>query len=188
MAILRLQRDGQFVSEQTLNKELMTIGRSDNCDLPVDNPGVSRIHCQIKFIKKTNTYLIHDNGSSNGTFVNGVQIPGFQELKNGDTINLGKFAVVFDQHQPATATATATATAAATADAPKDDVSLTVTSDHPPIKNVYEPIVENETGTATAYDPHLIVSQDETLIKQAIQWIAMGAAITFVIAGVLFFF
>jgi len=178
MAILRLQRDGQFVSEQTLNKELITIGRSDNCDLPVDNPGVSRIHCQIKFIKKTNTYLIHDNGSSNGTFVNGKQIPGFQELKNGDTINLGKFAVVFDQHQ----------TAAAAVIAPKDDLSLTITSDHPPIKIISEPIVENETGTATAYDPHLVVSQDETLIKQAFQWVAMGAAITFVIAGVLFFF
>jgi pSer/pThr/pTyr-binding forkhead associated (FHA) protein len=185
MAILRLQRDGQFVSEQTLNKELMTIGRSDNCDLPVDNPGVSRIHCQIKFIKKTNTYLIHDNGSSNGTFVNGVQIPGFQELKNGDTVNLGKFAVVFDQHHPAPAIATATATATAS----KDDASLTITSDHPPIKNVSEPVEENEheTGTFT-YNPHLISSQDETLIKQAFQWIAMGAAITFVIAGVLFFF
>ena len=78
MATLKLQLDGQLIKESPLNKELTTIGRSENCDLPVDNPGVSRIHCQIKYIKKTNAYLIHDNGSNNGTFVNGAQIPGFQ--------------------------------------------------------------------------------------------------------------
>jgi pSer/pThr/pTyr-binding forkhead associated (FHA) protein len=175
MAILRLQRDGQFISEQTLSKELTTIGRSENSDLPVDNPGVSRIHCQIKFVKKTDTYLIHDNGSSNGTFVNGEQIPGFQELQNGDVINLGKFAVVFDQHQVTPATA------------PKKEESVTITSDRPPILNINAPDVENETGTATAYDPHLVVvSQDEVIVKQAVQWIAMGAAATLAIAGALF--
>lgn len=176
MAILRLQRDGQFISEQRLDKELTTIGRSENSDLPVDNPGVSRIHCQIKFIKKTNTYLIHDNGSSNGTFVNGEQIPGFQELKNGDMINLGKFAVVFDEHemQPLASK--------------KQEESVTITSDLPPIRNINTANLDNETGTATAYDPHLVVSQDEVIVKQAIQWIVMGAAVTLLIAGAIFLF
>lgn len=174
MAILRLQRDGQCISEQTLSKELTTIGRSENSDLPVDNPGVSRIHCQIKFITKTNTYLIHDNGSSNGTFVNGEQIPGFQELQNGDIINLGKYAVVFEQHQATPATA-----------ATKEE-SAAITSDLPPIQNTNLPDVENVTGTATAYDPYLMVSQDELIVKQAVQWIVMGAVATLAIAGTLF--
>ena len=104
MATLKLQLDGQLIKESPLNKELTTIGRSENCDLPVDNPGVSRIHCQIKYIKKTNAYLIHDNGSSNGTFVNGAQIPGFQELQNGDLINLGKYSVLFERLEKQIAT------------------------------------------------------------------------------------
>ena len=174
MATLKLQLDGQFIKEMPLSKELTTIGRSDACDLPVDNPGVSRIHCQIKLVKRTNTYLIHDNGSSNGTFVNGEQIPGFQELKNGDLINLGKYAVLFDHHEPKTAAAKT------------EDQSITITKDHVPLEPLSGPELENPTGTATAYDPNFVVSQDEVLVKQAIQWMSLGAGVTLLIAIVVF--
>ncbi len=174
MATLKLQLEGQFIKEMPLSKELTTIGRSDACDLPVDNPGVSRIHCQIKLVKKTNTYLIHDNGSSNGTFVNGEQIPGFQELKNGDLINLGKYAVLFDHHESKTAAVKT------------EDQSITITKDHVPLEPLSGPESENSTGTATAYDPNFVVSQDEVLVKQAIQWMSLGAGVTLLIAIVVF--
>ena len=170
MATLKLQLEGQFIKETPLSKDLTTIGRSDTCDLPVDNPGVSRIHCQIKYIKKTNTYLIHDNGSSNGTFVNGEQIPGFQELKNGDLINLGKYAVLFDQHEIET-------------ERPKQpEQSITITKDHVPLEPIPTGEIDNPTGTATAYDPNFVMSQDEVLVKQAVQWISIGAGATLLIA------
>lgn len=52
--------------------------------------GVSRIHATIKRID--NHAVIADQGSSNGTFVNGVRLKPQVEtpLKNGDLIALGK--------------------------------------------------------------------------------------------------
>jgi len=170
MATLKLQLEGQFIKETPLSKDLTTIGRSDTCDLPVDNPGVSRVHCQIKYIKKTNTFLIHDNGSSNGTFVNGEQIPGFQELKNGDLINLGKYTVLFEQHEIKT-------------ESPKQrEQSMTIRKDHVPLEPLAAAEIDKPTGTATAYDPNFVLSQDEALVKQAIQWISIGAGVTLLIA------
>ncbi len=52
--------------------------------------GVSRIHAVIKRIE--NRAIIIDQGSSNGTFVNGVRLSAQVEtpLQNGDMIALGK--------------------------------------------------------------------------------------------------
>ena len=50
---------------------------------------ISRIHCEIT--EASGRFTIRDNGSSHGTFVNGVQIQelGVQELCDGDQIELG---------------------------------------------------------------------------------------------------
>ena len=64
MGKLNLQKDGAMIRQINIRKALTTIGRSEKCDLPVDNPGVSRVHCQIQFDQKLRTYVLHDNGSS----------------------------------------------------------------------------------------------------------------------------
>lgn len=46
-----------------------------NVVIPAQTPGVSRNHCKITFNYKTNTFVIHDLGSSYGTFLaNGVRV------------------------------------------------------------------------------------------------------------------
>ncbi len=50
----------------------LVIGRGDDCDLVLDEPEMSRKHAMIE-INQSEIYL-RDLGSSNGTFVNGVQV------------------------------------------------------------------------------------------------------------------
>jgi len=55
-----------------LDKDQLTIGRSADSDIVLDNAGVSSHHAVIK--KQASGYVIADNDSSNGVFVNGKKI------------------------------------------------------------------------------------------------------------------
>ncbi|XP_050538428.1 E3 ubiquitin-protein ligase CHFR-like [Daktulosphaira vitifoliae] len=65
------------------------IGRSLACSLVIEEKAISRRHC---FINKCNgQYVISDNGTGNGTYINCVQIPNnqndYQVLNHGDVIS-----------------------------------------------------------------------------------------------------
>ena len=59
------------------------------------NLGVSRLHATIRIDPKKNKVFIIDQGSANGTFVNGYEIPSNSEvpLNHGDVLTLGKFSL-----------------------------------------------------------------------------------------------
>ena len=70
------------------------IGRHPDSNLLIkSDTKVSRRHATIK--RKDSHYFIEDNGSSNGTIVNGQKIGGRTELKVGDRIGIGKREFVF---------------------------------------------------------------------------------------------
>lgn len=70
------------------------VGRDPGNDLIIDNTGVSRHHLTIVY--EAGRYYARDCGSSNGLFVNGL--PAHREpLENGDSIQLGKFTVIFSE-------------------------------------------------------------------------------------------
>lgn len=73
-------------------KERISIGRTSENDIVLDNRGVSRKHAQIEFSDKG--ALLIDNDSLNGTFVNERKVAE-QFLKDKDTITIGKFDLVF---------------------------------------------------------------------------------------------
>lgn len=85
-----------------LNKAEHTIGRARDCDILVDNLGVSRHHCSI--VQDGSNWKLVDQGSNNGTFLNGEKV-NTQVLANGDRIILGKYSLVFDAHGEADAPA-----------------------------------------------------------------------------------
>ena len=68
------------------------VGRDASNDVVIDNPGVSRFHASITF--DGDRFVVNDAGSSNGIFVNG-QASERHRLEDGDTIQLGKFNVVY---------------------------------------------------------------------------------------------
>jgi pSer/pThr/pTyr-binding forkhead associated (FHA) protein len=80
-------------AEYTLEKAESKIGRSMDCDIVVDNLGVSRHHCSI--VKDGEGWALVDGGSNNGTFINGQKIHR-HVLKTNDKIVLGKHSLIFD--------------------------------------------------------------------------------------------
>lgn len=64
-----------------------SIGRASMCDIVINRQTVSRLHARV--VREGPRFLLHDAGSANGTFVNGVQLSGPHLLGHRDTISLG---------------------------------------------------------------------------------------------------
>src|SRR5581483_3012185 len=75
--------------------ESYTIGRARDRSLVLDDPLVSRRHVTIRAIE--DIHVLIDEGSSNGSYVNGVRIaPGAQViLREGDVIEVGGYKLSY---------------------------------------------------------------------------------------------
>lgn len=71
-----------------------TIGRSRDCDIVLDDAGVSRRHARI--VPSDGGWTIEDLGSTNGVLVNGRDLHGVQALHAGDRLELGSTEMVFE--------------------------------------------------------------------------------------------
>lgn len=78
-----------------LEANMLTIGRGLNNDIVLEDPRISRQHAQLRF--KSRRFLISDQGSTNGTYVNGNPVTTEQVLRNGDIVSLGGLELVFQQ-------------------------------------------------------------------------------------------
>jgi pSer/pThr/pTyr-binding forkhead associated (FHA) protein len=70
----------------------VTIGRTSEADVELDNPSISREHAVVEH-EKGRDYLT-DKGSTNGTWVNGKKISKRTQITDKDEIMVGKFAMV----------------------------------------------------------------------------------------------
>ena len=72
----------------------MTIGRSPDCNIVIDNKLASRLHASIQKIK--DVFFIKDENCTNGTFINGRRIPNdkYVKLNPGDRITVGSVNLV----------------------------------------------------------------------------------------------
>ena len=115
-----LRHDGQTV-----------IGRSDGCEIQLDDTSVSRRHFCVE--KLDNKYFLKDMGSSNGTFVNGNRTL-WQELSLGDQVYCGasqlKFVLLEDGK----------------------NVDFIAESEYPPTETQPEPEPEPDANTANMVD------------------------------------
>lgn len=73
-----------------LSPERIRVGRSQDSELWLSDDGVSRRHASLQ--REGNTYVVTDEGSSNGTFVGGVKVTR-HELRDGDVVQFGPAAV-----------------------------------------------------------------------------------------------
>jgi hypothetical protein len=71
-----------------------TVGRSRECDIVLDDAGISRRHAEIR--PCPDGWTIEDLGSTNGVLVNGRGIRGAQLLHPGDRVELGSTEIVFE--------------------------------------------------------------------------------------------
>ncbi|MCL5985414.1 MAG: FHA domain-containing protein [Actinobacteria bacterium] len=70
-----------------------TVGRSQDCDIMIDDIGVSRHHLMVT-TEVDGSISIEDLGSTNGTYLNGEMITS-SALHNGDEIVIGKTKLLF---------------------------------------------------------------------------------------------
>jgi hypothetical protein len=72
----------------------VTLGRSRQCDIVVDDPNVSRQHAEIR--PRGDAWVLTDLGSTNGSLLNGRRIDGPEVIKPGDEIELGASVMKFE--------------------------------------------------------------------------------------------
>lgn len=78
-------------------KERLSVGRTKENDLIIDDQSISKIHAAL-VLSSDNQLLVADTGSTNGTYVNGQRIAYGKgvSIKNGDKVNFGTVAVAFE--------------------------------------------------------------------------------------------
>lgn len=92
-AVLLVQTDGGPAVQFDAGGSVISIGRASDNDVILDDPEVSRHHCQLKL--QHGTYSLADLGSRNGSWVNGDSVSEVA-LGPGDRIRIGSTQIEFD--------------------------------------------------------------------------------------------
>jgi hypothetical protein len=79
--------DGQQRRTYPLDSGTLTVGRSNDCDIRIHSPFVSRLHARF-YVRGAATF-IEDLSSKNGILVNAKTIDGSAALHDGDIVSLG---------------------------------------------------------------------------------------------------
>lgn len=91
-AYLLVRTDGAPPVQFDLGGALISVGRASDNDVIVDDPLVSRHHCQLKL--QHGAYSFADLGSRNGSWVNGQPVNEIA-LGPGDLIRIGSTEIEF---------------------------------------------------------------------------------------------
>ncbi len=76
----------------------VSIGRHANNQIVIDDPMVSRHHARL--VWRRDTFLLEDQGSANGTWVNNILITGPVALRAGDLVGLSQEVLLAFSDQP----------------------------------------------------------------------------------------
>ena len=76
-----------------LGEHVVTLGRKPECTIVLADPNASRSHAEVR--PHGPGYLLVDNGSTNGTMVNGARVSS-HELRDGDDIVIGNTHIRFE--------------------------------------------------------------------------------------------
>ncbi len=95
-----------------LTNDEYSIGRSDSADICIPEPTISGHHCTL--IKMgDNEYAVRDEGSTNGSRINGEKLEENGEpvtLSNGDLLQVGNIELLFENAESSRHEATKTLT------------------------------------------------------------------------------
>ncbi|MGA0894040.1 MAG: FHA domain-containing protein, partial [Ilumatobacteraceae bacterium] len=92
MATLVMRNGPLAGTSVSLSSRLTRIGRHSESELQLDDVTVSRRHAEIERVG--DGYVVRDDGSLNGTYVNGERVDE-ATLQQGDEVQVGKFRLIF---------------------------------------------------------------------------------------------
>jgi hypothetical protein len=97
-AWLRVEAGFRPGREVILAKNEVTIGRAESCDIGLfgDN-GIERTHARI--LRKGKLFLVIDEGTPGGTFLNDQRVTQPTPLRAGDEIRVGRSVIRFGERQ-----------------------------------------------------------------------------------------
>lgn len=108
MQKLVLKFQNSVLKEVPVAGKEVSIGRSPDNGIVIDNPAVSNKHARV--YNEEGRLMLEDFGSLNGTFVNGQRVKMIS-LKNGDAVNVGKHTIVVSEGADTANSSSSTATA-----------------------------------------------------------------------------
>ena len=85
--IVFVRSDTQAGTDFKVN-DVVVVGRSEQADILIDDAYASEFH--MRFTNEGGNVLLHDLGSTNGTYVNGRRVSGTVTLNQGDAVQVGK--------------------------------------------------------------------------------------------------
>jgi len=95
-AWLRVEKGFRAGRELILAKAVITVGRAETCDIGLfgDN-SIEREHAQIE--KQGSSFVLTDNGTPSGTYLNEQRIDRPTQLQAGDVIRVGRSVLRFGE-------------------------------------------------------------------------------------------
>jgi pSer/pThr/pTyr-binding forkhead associated (FHA) protein len=84
--------EDKIIERIVTEKKRISIGRTNDNDIVLENRGVSRKHAMIEF--NSGAAVVIDNESLNGTFVNNRKISE-EVLRDADAITIGKYSLIY---------------------------------------------------------------------------------------------
>ena len=94
MPKLVLKFENSVLKEVPVGTNEVSIGRSPENGIMIDNPAVSHFHARV--FNEDGRLMLEDFGSLNGTFVNGQRVKMVM-LKAGDSVGIGKHTIVISE-------------------------------------------------------------------------------------------
>ncbi len=95
-AWVRVEQGFKAGREMILSKPDTTVGRAEGSDIALfGDQQCEKTHAHI--VLKGDRYVLVDNGTPGGTFLNGQKIAGQAMLKSGDLIGVGKSMLRFEE-------------------------------------------------------------------------------------------
>lgn len=158
---------GEVLKEYSLDKEDMSIGRAPNSDILLSKDKLtSRHHATIHY--ENGEYVLRDERSANGTFVNGQQLDEMAPytLHNGDRIGIGEHEMIFNAVSQVDVEEIPTISVAPPADMTfktQEDAQLTAASGN----DVFRTTTMSENGDSTQAAP-LPVEQEPAPVMNAV--------------------
>jgi phosphoserine phosphatase RsbU/P len=82
-----------------MDKTRLTIGRSSRNDICLSDPFASRLHAELR--RENEQMLLVDNGSANGTYLNGQRMSGALRIRVGDIVRIGETEIEYSMGEQA---------------------------------------------------------------------------------------
>jgi hypothetical protein len=85
-----------------LSRPIISIGRAEACDIGLfGDAQIDKVHCRI--VRQGDNFILTDEGSATGTYVNEERVSGPRLLRSGDLVRVGRAMLRFRERLTATA-------------------------------------------------------------------------------------